>query len=765
MFAGSKKLQASLEPGILLMKRRKFALVRAQESTDCGAAALATVALHYGLKTSLLRLRELTNTDLQGAAIDTICKAAATLGFDASWGKVKQESLDSIPVPAIAHLQNPAGHFIVIHQVNQNDLVVADPADGIVILRKEEFLLRSSGQVVLLEPGPEFCANRIRNDAIHDVLGVVLRQKQSLAISILFAFAITSCGIGTSISVGSIVDHVIPKRNTLLLELLATAMAMMLVVRTVFGGTRQLLLSRLALKIELSEGLRYLQHLLSLPTSFYDKRPAGDLFARVFDVSKLSSAVAGPILSLFIDLSVLMICTAAMAYYNRELALLTMSLLLLAGPVTFVTVPALRRKDRLIRIHMSALANAFMETLGNMRVVKAYSAETASYNRISDCYVHAQRAMYERNVFAGIALAISSFISDAMSLILVCLGAVLVLRSQLTTGELISFYAVLALFLSSIQHLAPSIAQIQDAFVAAERLKDIVSLQSEVRERSLQSKKSETSLRSRESERCSAIAPNCLRGSVQMQGISFDYRPGYPVLSEISLDILAGSTVAIVGQTGSGKTTLAYLLAGLYNPTAGQILIDNVDIREISIPELRSKVTVVFQESGLMSGTVAENISLGRPATMLNIQNVASLACAHDFIQDLPRRYESQVGSRGSILSAGQRQRIAIARALLRNPQILILDEATSNLDPETERKILNSLRLDAGDRTTVIITHRMATAARAHFVFVLHAGNIVEAGTHDQLLIAKGKYYSMWLSAADESDAVKSTPAIMHFS
>ncbi|HEV2222227.1 MAG TPA: peptidase domain-containing ABC transporter [Candidatus Acidoferrales bacterium] len=709
--------------------RRHWACVLADRLGDCGPAALATVALHYGSRLSLSNLRSLLNTDLQGTDLLSLRDGAEEVGFEASCGKLKSEVLDAIPLPAIAHFHDrQRGHFVVIHRVGAERVVIADPAVGVRSLRRNDFLQRWTEQVVLLRPSVSFRKTKERHSPFLSLLRVALRERRYLLFSAGLALVGALLAYGMSVFVKFLLDQVIPRSNLHMLGLLGFGVIAVVCTRAIFNLARQYLLARVGLRLAVALGHEYVRHVVSLPIHFFDTRAGGDIFSRIFDAIHAGGTIGGPLLSVFLDIFLLTLCAALMVWYNIMLTLITLCFLPCVVLVAFVAMPSLRRKERQIREHLSQLANRFVETITNIRIIKAYTYEKEAYSRVGEEYAQMQRITFERAVLGNISGTLSMLLTGGSSIALLWVGARQTMEGHLTVGELMFFYSVLGLFVGSVDRLAPSIIAIQQAEVGVERLKEVNLISPE-------DKVSQPRLVARD-----------FHGVIEFHSVSFWYRRAYPVLLNVNLQISAGETVAILGKTGSGKSTLAYLIAGLYDPKQGQILIDGLDTREIAKDSLRSVVAIAFQEPGLMSGSVLENIAVGVPgASPDHIREAAKRAMADEFISGLPLGYDYQLGSCGMGLSCGQRQRIAIARALLRNPKILVLDEATSNVDSETERAIMDCLGLNTQLRTTILITHRITTAARANRIIVLENGSVVEIGNHQELMSQAGRYYEMW--------------------
>ena len=337
---------------------------------------------------------------------------------------------------------------------------------------------------------------------------------------------------------------------------------------------------------------------------------------------------------------------------------------------------------------------------------------------------------FEKTV-TGTALTQSSQVLQKLSQLLVLwAGAALVLKGDLTLGQLIAFRIISGYVTQPLLRLSSTWQNIQELKISFERLGDVIN----------------TPLESGEDDQAKIPLPP-LHGTVSFQDVTFGFQPNNPpVLKNINLEVKQGTFVGIVGQSGSGKSTLMKLLPRLYSPNTGRILIDNYDIDKVELYSLRRQIGIVPQDPLLFSGSISDNIALTNPdADSDELVQVARLACAHDFIMELPSGYSTFVGERGSSLSGGQRQRIAIARTLLSKPKLLVMDEATSALDYETERNVCNNLVDALHDCTVFFITHRLSTIRRADLIVMMHQGAIVEKGTHDELMALRGRYYALY--------------------
>lgn len=709
--------------------RRRLACVMPSNSSDCGVSALATVALHYGLRVRLERLRELLGSDLQGTSLLALQEAAEALGFSASCGRAKTNALDQIPLPAIAHFNDTAaGHLVVVHQVNASTVVIADPAKGISTLSRENFMARWSNHVLLLSPAPGFCVSSSRSPLL-GVLKIALKEPRTILFSVALAFIVIGLGFAMSFCVQIILDRVVPRSDVRLLTLLGIGALLVIGFRFVGMAARQLLLAQLGYRVETSLGLRYTHHVLSLPLEFFDKRTTGDIFGRMNDVSNISGAVSGSLMSALPDMFFLVLSALILMWYSLKLTLLLASFLPAIIAAMLLFLRPLIHREREIRERTSEWANRFIETMQNIKIWKAFASEAFAYERIKDVYLEAHSRSRERTMLAGLLGAVCTLLTNIASIALLWNGTQLVMHGHLTMGQLVFFYSTTGLFLGSVDRLSPAISSLQEASVGVDRMNEICELDTE------------ETLKSAVKEL--PIAPE---GTIELRGVTFWHRSRSPVLSNLDLKIENGEWIAILGETGSGKSTLANVVAGLYQARSGEVFVGGISVTELLPQSLRQQVAVVFQDAGLMNGTIRENIAVGKSeASLEEIREAARVAHLDDFVMGLPRQYDYKIGAFGSLLSSGQRQRVAIARAILRNTSILILDEATSNLDIHTEQEILKAIQAKRHKQTTILITHRVLTSLLADTIALLDSGRIVERGTHLDLIEKRGKYYGMW--------------------
>ena len=719
----------------------RYVIVHQEDGSDCGAAALATIALHYRRPIRLFELRDLVGTDRGGTSLLAMMQGAEMLGFSAKGARGSYESLSRVPLPAVAHLRDDkgAGHFVVIHRVRKDSVVVADPARGIESLSRDAFCRVWTNNLLLVVLGqgePCTTAGAAPVSPWWRFLRLLAPHSSVLAEGFVCAILMTVLGISTSYFIQHLVDSVLVHNERRLLNALGIGMVLIILFRTVFGVLREYLVAHVGRKVDLALVAGYTRHLQGLPLQFFETRQVGEVLSRINDAYKVREAVSGATLTTVVDGTLVSVLLAVLWACDARLALVATAFL----PVLVVSVaahhPAARLRSRRTMDDAERLFAHLAENVSGAETFKAFGAERARSEGGESRLVVLARSLFSLKKLGISMNTLGKFVTTLAGTVILWYGGHRVMDGALTTGELIFFYTLLVCLLEPLERLTSVNLQLQEALVAVDRLYQVMEMEAE----------------QLGGER--KVAFRGVHDAIELRGVGFRYGSRGAVLGGLDLRIPAGRTVAIVGESGSGKSTLLKLLMGFYRPTEGRITIDGINMQDFGLASLRGGIGLVSQDPFIFTGTVHENIALGRPgATREQVIAAAQDAGLDEFIAGLPQRYETVIGERGSNLSGGQRQRLAIARALLRQPHVLIFDEATSHLDTATESAIQKNLRQALAGRTVVLVAHRMSTIREADLIYVLHRGRVAEQGTHRQLMARGGLYRALAQSQNDAAD------------
>lgn len=719
---------------------KRYNCVKQHDIKDCGCACLATIAKQYGLKVPISKIREVAGTDMQGTSAYGVIKAAEAIGFTAKGVKASkpEDIFGEFPKPAIAHviIDGKLLHYVVIHKVTEKEILIADPAKGIVKYTPEEFFKIWTGILILMVPAATFEKGDETKGLFQRFWGLIKVQRNLLINIFVASILITILGIIGSFYFKFLIDDILPNNLSKSLMTISIAMIVLATFKIITEFFRTLLLMHMSQNIDIPLLLGYYNHVIDLPMNFFGTRKVGEIISRFNDAGKIRDAIGSATLTVMID--VVMAIVGGIILYMQSSKMFFMCFVPLVLYLILVVIfkKPLEDVNRDMMEDNSKLTSYLVESIEGIETVKAFNGERTVNLETEKKFIHYIKSVFKYGYVNNMQSSLKGAVKGIFGIGILWIGAYLALKGEITIGTLISFNALLAYFIEPIERMINLQPELQSAMVAADRLGEILDLEKEKTEN--EDKK---------------INPATLLGDINLKNVDFRYGTRQLVLKDINMNIKPGEKVALVGESGSGKTTIAKLLMDFYDVEKGEVIINSYNIKDINKEVLRDKTAYISQDSFFFSGTIRENLQFVNPdVTYEDMIDACKKAQIHEYINSLPTRYETLLEEKGANLSGGQRQRLAIARALLKKPEILIMDEATSNLDTITEKAIQNTIEDCTKNVTTIIIAHRLSTIKRCDRIYVLEKGEIIEEGNHESLLKNKGYYYKLWTGQTAES-------------
>ncbi|MEB3332518.1 MAG: peptidase domain-containing ABC transporter [Synechococcaceae cyanobacterium] len=708
-------------------------------------AAFRMLSDHLGLPFRRELLRRVFGDQVKrhGEASLALAGAVAeSLGLHTQLLQISVTSMPRLEVPLMVRWGNG---LALIYRIDARGLVLGIPADGNRSLSLEEFQEQwgEEGEVLTLRVN---ALTPQRRFGFRWFLPA-LQQHRAVLIEVLLAsFFVQLFGLVNPLLIQQVIDKVIINSNPSALGVLGV----LLVVFAIFEGLllclRTFLFIDTTNRIDLALGTQIIDHLLRLPLSYFDRRSVGEVSSRIAELEKVRGFLTGTALTTILDAVFALLYIVVMLIYSWQLTLLTLSVIPVLIGLTLAVSPIVRNQLQRRAVASARTQSHLVEVLSSMMTVKAQNIELRSRWKWQDLYTDYVAEGFDNVLLSTTSGSISGFLNKLSSLIVIWGGASLVLKGELSLGGLIAFRIISGYVTGPLLRMTSIWQTVQETALSLERLSDVIDHPQEAPE-----------------DNASRIIMPPIEGDIVFQDIAFRYKPSSPLLlNGVNLTIPRGQFVAVVGASGSGKSTLTKLLARLYEQERGMVLVDGVDIQKVELYSLRRQIGIVPQETVLFDGSVEENITLTNPeASSEEIIEAATIACAHDFIMDLPAGYSTQVGERGAGLSGGQRQRIAIARTILQKPRMLIMDEATSALDYQTERVVSENLMQALRGSTVLFITHRLSSIVNADMIVCMGNGAVLETGTHQELMAARGSYYVLFRQQGKSSSSSSSSSAL----
>ena len=742
----------------------KYSCVLQHSEEDCGAAAIATVAKHYGRTFAIGRIRQAVGTGARGTTLLGLRRGAESLGFNCRQVKASEEmfaDLDAIPLPAIIHwkgyhwvtlygeqyrilqrpsfLKNIAPHMRSLRKKRRN-YVIADPGVGIRYLSRQELLEGWRNGVMLLMQPDDVHFYQQENDKVNgfgQFLLRVLPYRWLLIQAIAINFAIGLLSLASPVMMQILTDDVLVRGDTQLLTTVAIGVILLTLISTVIGWVQSYLIGHFGQRLQLGLIFEYGRKLLNLPLDYFEGRRSGEVVSRIADVDVINGLITQIVLDLPSQFFIAIISLAVMLYYSWQLTLASIASFAVMTGISFLFLPMLRRKTRQQVVLGTENQGFLVETFRGVEILKTTQAITQAWQEYQTNYGRLANlgwSMMELKLHIG---SIAKFFSTLITVGMLWLGSYMVINQTMSIGQLIAYNAISANFLGFLSSVIDLIDEFIIVQVVIQRLTEVIDTESE----------------DRDDTQKSWVEINA-QADITCDKLNFHHAGRVNLLKDFSVTISGGQTTALIGTSGCGKSTLVKLLSGLYFSQSGNIRHGKFNQGDIALECLRQQIVLVPQESHFWSRSIVENFRFSYPNVDLqDIVEACEIAGADEFISQLPGQYQTVLGEFGANLSGGQKQRLAIARAIVANPSVLILDESTGALDPVSEAQVLDRLLYHRQGKTTIMISHRPKVIERADWIVMLDKGELKIQGTPDELRHIPGEHLDFLDSSFSVSD------------
>ena len=707
----------------------KYSVVLQHSEEDCGAACLASVAKSYGRLLTLNRIREAVGTGKLGTTLLGLRRGAEALGFNARTVKSSPEILDQMndaPLPAIIHWMGT--HWVVLYGQRKKKYVIADPAVGIRYLTKEELTEGWEDWVMLLlEPDPVRFYNQPEDkiNGFSRFFERVWPYRTLLLQALLLNVVLGFLSLASPFLLQILTDDVLIRGDMQLLTGVAIAVIVMNLFTAGLGLLQSNFIAHFAQRLELGLVLEFARQILRLPLSYYEARRSGEIVSRLQDIQEINQLVSQIVVSYPSQLFVASISFIFMLIYSWKL---TIAAVIIAGLMTISTIiflPSLQQKSRHLLVQEADTQGVLVETFKGAQTLKTTNAFPQFWEEMQSKFGRLANLSLRTNQIGIINNIFSEFVSGSGAVSLLWLGSLLVINKELTIGQLLAFNSLNQSFTGLITTTIGFVDEFARVQAASQRLTEVIDATPEAEG---------------DPKKPEAIIPG--NSDIICSDVNFHYPGKVELLKNFSLTIPGGKVVAVIGKSGCGKSTLAKMIAGLYPPQSGNIRIDIYNMQDLALESFRQQVVLVPQDAHFWSRSIIENFRLGSPqVTFEQIVKACRIAGADEFISQLPDKYQSVLGEFGANISGGQRQRLAIARAIVNDPSILVLDESTAGLDPVSEAQVLENLLSHRRGKTTILISHRPRVINRADWVVYLDQGRLKLQGTLDELRAKRGEH------------------------
>ncbi|MBD2346492.1 peptidase domain-containing ABC transporter [Anabaena subtropica] len=709
----------------------KYIHVLQHTQEDCGAACIAAIAKYYGRNLTLSRIREVVGTGQFGTTLLGLQRGAQSLGFKAHSVKTSPELLNRIneaPLPAIIHWKG--NHWVVFYGKKGKNYVIADPAVGVRYLSPQDL---SEGWkdwlMLLLEPDPELFSQgeADRVPSFWRFFKRVWNFRSILAQALPLNLLLGVLSLASPFLLQILTDDVLVRGDTRLLTTMAIAVVVMNIISSSLGWVQSNLIAHFAQRLQLGLVMDFGRQILQLPLSYYEARRSGEIVSRLQDINQINQLVAQVVISLPSRFFIALISFGIMAFYSWKLTIVAMFLAVMMTTSTIVFQPTLRNKTRELLVQEAETQGVLVETFKGALTVKTTTSSSQFLDEFHSRFGQLANLAFRTMQIGIINNSFSGFVSAIGSVFLLWYGGNLVINpvENLSIGQLLAFNSMNANFLGLISTGISFVEEFTRAKTSVQRLTEVIDATPE-----------------NEGDGKKPFAKISGNADIICTNVNFHYAGRIDLLEDFTLKIPGGKVTAVIGKSGCGKSTLAKLIAGLYTLQSGNIRIGLYNLEDLSLDCLRQQVVLVPQDAHFWSRSIVENFRLGAPySTFEQIVRACQIAQADEFISKLPDKYQTVLGEFGANISGGQRQRLAIARAIITEPPILILDESTGGLDPVSEAQVLEQLLQHRQGKTTILISHRPKVISRADWIVLLEQGRLKLQGSLQDLRTQTGEH------------------------
>ncbi|MBD2525522.1 NHLP family bacteriocin export ABC transporter peptidase/permease/ATPase subunit [Nostoc sp. FACHB-133] len=717
------------------------------EAVECGAAALGIILSYYGRIVPLAKLREECGVSRDGSKAFNIVKAAKNYGLNAKGLKLPLEKVTATRLPYIAFWN--FNHFLVVEGYSKKRVYLNDPASGRRTVSWEEFDRAYTGVVLTMEPGADFQKGGKKNHIISALTTRLQNSRVTILFCLLAGLLLTLPRLAVPAFAQVFIDEILVQDRQDWLRPLLLGMLLTTILRAFLARLRLTYLRRLMVKLSVSTSGLFLWHILRLPIGFYDQRFAGEISSRMQLNDRVAEVLSGPLATTLIDAVMMVFYLLIMIQYDQLLSAIAVGFAAInIFALLFLSQTRVDANIRLAQEYGKA-GGVTVSGIQTIETIKASGLESDLFARFAGYYAKALNAQQELGLKTQILTTLPTILTALTTASILLVGGFQVMNGNLSIGMLVAYQSLTLSFLEPVNSLVNFGSTLQDLEADLNRLDDVLQnpVDLEVEER--QGEEGRGQGAGGEGREITFSSLWQLQGHIELRNITFGYSRVEPALIEnFSLTVQPGQRIALVGGSGSGKSTIAKLICGLYQPWAGEICFDGVERSQIKRSVLANSLAMVEQDIFLFAGTVRDNITLwDSTVPEADLVQACQDAAIHDAIASMPAKYDFELIESGMNISGGQRQRLEIARALVRNPTILVLDEATSALDVETELMINRNLRQRGC--SCIVVAHRLSTIRDCHKIIVLDQGKIVQSGTHEELWQQGGTYVRL-LHAAE---------------